>query len=69
MTLSQNIDRLKTYDFHKTRRSLTSCVIFFYFRKWKMSLQENDAVLIILNSESGNFFEKSMLWNSHSSNL
>jgi len=34
-----------------------------------MSLQENDAVLIILNSESGNFFEKSMLWNSHSSNL
>jgi len=34
-----------------------------------MSLKENDAVLTILNSESGNFFEKSILWNSHFSNL
>jgi len=34
-----------------------------------MSVKENDAVLTILNSESDNFFKKSMLWNSHFSNL
>jgi len=29
-----------------------------------MLLQENDAILTTLNLESGNFFEKSMLWKS-----